>query len=341
MSRLREFLNEGAVHHSLIWLLLIIPHGLSSIYIASRTSLSWYFLNIIILDGEILIILYSTYYYLIPSLLRKAKYVIYFAWLASFILIYVVSAIALGRYFHERIGGAGSVSYFDFMLYLSDVVRYIIVAFLLFSLKEREDQKKKLKEMALEKLQMEINYLRAQINPHFLFNTLNNLYGLAVQKSDRTPDVIIKLSKMMEYMLRDFNGSKVLLERDVQHLHDYIEIEKIRFLDHSGVEFKCTGLIDGQMIEPLLLLPLVENAFKHGMSTLSRGGFVRIELHLTQEFINFKVRNNYKAGDRHKSSGSGLTNLQRRLQLFYPGVHSLRVTNSGDVHEAVLILNLT
>ncbi len=341
MNRLREYVKESAVYHLLIGLLLIVPHGLSSLYIANQTNLAWYFLNILILDGEILFILYATFYYLIPSVWRKGKYVLYYSLLALFILMYVFSAVALSRYFQARVGGTNSISYFDFVLYLSDVVRYIIIAFLLYSLKEREDQKKKLKEMALEKLRTEVNYLRAQINPHFLFNTLNNLYGLAVQKSDRTPDVIIKLSKMMEYMLHELNGSKVLLERDVQYLRDYVEIEKIRFRDHSGIEFRSTGSIDTQIIEPLLLLPLVENAFKHGMSTLSEGGFVTIDLHVSRQLLNFKVCNSYKAGDRHKSSGSGLTNLQRRLQLFYPGVHSLRVTNSGGVHEAVLTLNLT
>jgi len=181
--------------------------------------------------------------------------------------------------------------------------------------------------MSLEKLRAEVNYLRAQINPHFLFNTLNNLYGLSLQQSEKTPELIIRLSRMMDYMLYEVEGTKVLLQKDLENLLNYIEMERIRQGNNAVIYYDVEGEISNQLIEPLLFLPLVENAFKHGVNQLIEGAYLEVRLILKEDHLTFTVKNNYKAAKDRKQihQSLGLTNLRKRLELFYPERHLLDI----------------
>ena len=181
--------------------------------------------------------------------------------------------------------------------------------------------------MTMEKLRAEVNYLRAQINPHFLFNTLNNLYGLSLQQSPKTPELIIRLSRMMDYMLYEVEGTKVLLQRDLENLLNYIEMERIRQGNNALIYYDVEGEISNQLIEPLLFLPLVENAFKHGVNQIIEGAYLEVKVIIKEDHLSFTVKNNYKAGkDRDQVHQSlGLVNLRKRLELFYPGKHLLEI----------------
>jgi LytS/YehU family sensor histidine kinase len=181
--------------------------------------------------------------------------------------------------------------------------------------------------MTLEKLRAEVNYLRAQINPHFLFNTLNNLYGLALQQSGKTPELIIRLSRMMDYMLYEVEGTKVLLQKDLDNLLNYIEMERIRQGNNAVIHYGVEGKITNQLIEPLLFLPLVENAFKHGVNQIIDGAYLEVRLKLREDGLTFTVKNNYKTSKDRKQlhQSLGLSNLRKRLELFYPQRHLLEI----------------
>jgi LytS/YehU family sensor histidine kinase len=198
-----------------------------------------------------------------------------------------------------------------------------------------------IQKITVEKLHAEVDFLRAQVNPHFLFNVLNNLYALTLKKSELAPDVVLKLSEMMEYMLYDSTDEKVLLEKEVTYLKNYIELEQLRLRDESAIRLHVNALFDGQEIAPLLLLPLVENAFKHGLSTQSKNGWLTVKIGLHQSTLSVVVENAKAPVLVSKSKGGiGLGNLRKRLELLYPSRHHLAVEDKKDTFLVKLEIEL-
>jgi LytS/YehU family sensor histidine kinase len=228
--------------------------------------------------------------------------------------------------------------------YFFEFLRNVVISFLLYGLREKFFQEKQMGQIQLEKLTTEINYLKAQINPHFLFNTLNNLYGMALQKSDKTPEVILRLSKMMDYMLYDTDDAKVYLVKDIENLENYISLENIRQGNNAVINYTKQGDAGEQKIVPLIFLPLVENGFKHGVNEMIKGAYLDVLLTISGSSATLLVRNNYKTRveteAEEKRIGIGLTNLRRRLELFYHGKHLLNVNQTAFAYEAQLTIHL-
>lgn len=190
-----------------------------------------------------------------------------------------------------------------------------------------------------EKVQTELDYLKAQINPHFYFNTLNNLYGLALVKSDRTPDAILKLSKIMEYLIYDCKNDQIQLKKEIDYLRNYVELERLRLEETAKVKFLVEGLANGTVIAPLILLPLIENAFKHGSYNEERTYeiIIKISIDPASEKVQLVVKNTYDP-NQTKKGGSGIPNFQKRLNLLYPQKHQLTLDTSTGFHIATLEL---
>ena len=172
-------------------------------------------------------------------------------------------------------------------------------------------------EMLLEN---ELKYLRSQIQPHFFFNTLNNLYSLTIDKSDKAPNLILKLSDLMKYFLYETGKEYQTLENEVNHIKDYIEIERLRYDEALKIDFDIKGKTKNVMIKPLILIPLVENAFKHGARNSKTNGYINISLSSTKKYLDFKVENSFEKPTKkikEQIGGIGLTNLKKRLELNY------------------------
>lgn len=200
-------------------------------------------------------------------------------------------------------------------------------------------QQKNLRELEKEKFSAEMGLLKAQINPHFFFNTLNSLYALTLKGSDQASKVVLRLSNLMHYMLYEASAAKVLLNDEISHLENYIGIEQMRFADRLELSFQYSGDIAGKMIAPLLLLPFVENAFKHGIA--DDAGWVTINLKVAGNRLFLKVENSYTANNiKAKGHGLGLNNVKRRLELTYPGQYELQVSQHEETFEADLKVNL-
>jgi sensor histidine kinase YesM len=199
----------------------------------------------------------------------------------------------------------------------------------------------KRKEVENEKLTAELNFLKAQINPHFLFNTLNNLYYLAYTKSDNTTEVIAKLSQMMRYMIYDSNHSKVQLSKEVEYMENYISLERLRLNNQIPISFELKGNTENVWIAPLIFITFLENAFKHGVSNNNPGAWVNIKIELADNQCIYQVENSKldEGTEAHEKSGIGLQNVQRRLELSYPGKHQLVMENKKDSY--LVRLNLT
>lgn len=192
-----------------------------------------------------------------------------------------------------------------------------------------------------EKMNAELSYLKAQINPHFLFNTLNSIYSLAIQKSDETPTAIVKLSGMMRYVLSESANEFVSLEKEIIYIKNYIDLQKLRFEDAISLEFIIKGDSIGKKIAPLMLIPFIENAFKHGVNA-EEESLIKINIHITEETLFLSVFNKkvtINISEENKS-GLGIENTKNRLQLLYPEKHKLSIFDTENSFLVELSMNL-
>lgn len=196
-------------------------------------------------------------------------------------------------------------------------------------------------QLRAEKSEAELRALKGQIHPHFLFNTINNLYALARMKSPKTAPVALKLAHLLRYVLYESAKPDVRLEQEIQNLHDYVELEKIRF-DEDRLVVKMEVSLDdpNRTITPLLLLPLVENAFKHGVSEQRDQAWVNIDISLKNNVLEAKIENSKGPDLAPNPQGIGLQNVRRQLELLYPNRHQFRVSNTHDSFTAELRIDL-
>jgi len=201
-------------------------------------------------------------------------------------------------------------------------------------------QKEAAQEIIKKKLETELQFLKAQTNPHFLFNTLNNIYALARKKSDDTADVVMKLSKLLRFMLYEAQKERISIAAEIQVLNDYIELEKIRYSTNFKLNFSRSIDNDSQLIAPLILLPFVENAFKRGASESRFGSEINIDLKLTRGQLYFRIENS-KSEDKQSTQPEklGLNNIKRQLELLYPD-HELDIENWSTYFKVTLKINL-
>ncbi|WP_224999531.1 sensor histidine kinase [Cesiribacter sp. SM1] len=197
------------------------------------------------------------------------------------------------------------------------------------------------KQLEAEKLKAELQVLRAQVHPHFLFNTLNNLYSLALQQSVHTPEVVLKLSGLLRYMLYDCNAAKVPLWMELRLMYDYIELEKLRYGDRLDFSIDIEGDPAGSTIAPLLLLPFLENSFKHGASEQLDQAWISLSLRLRPNELRMKLMNGIvESPVRQSAHGIGLQNVQKRLMLLYPDKHELKIFREAEVFIVSLSVQL-
>jgi len=206
------------------------------------------------------------------------------------------------------------------MLFMSGFIKIALEWFK--SEKQRE-------ELKVEKLNAELKFLKSQINPHFLFNCLNTIYSLAHKQSAQTEHAILKLSTIMRYMIYESNEARVLLSHELKYLHDYIEIQRLRLPKDIEINYNLSGNADGVQIEPMLLVPFVENAFKHGIS-YTEDSFIDIDIATTEDMIRLTVKNSHFKERVAERGGIGLDNVLKRLALLYEHEHEIDMTETEN-----------
>lgn len=189
-----------------------------------------------------------------------------------------------------------------------------------------------------DKAKAELTLLKNQVDPHFFFNTLNNLYGLAVEKSDHAPAMILKLSDIMRYTIYDGRADYVSLEDEIAYLEDYIDLHKIRYRKQVNISFE-KDLPYLHKIAPLLLIVPLENAFKHGAESQVEDAFIALSVRTTANSIHYQVSNNYEL-EVGRETGIGLENLRKRLNLIYPNKHQLEITSTADIYTVSLEITI-
>ncbi len=328
--------------HLLFWVtFVIIPFFMFNFGGFHFTSESYYFMIQNVFNA---IVFYLAYFFLIPFVLKKRTlarplwYGLAFIIVLALIRFLVNPAVkdALGAFQNWPISEGRQIFYSMFwtvMFSLYSVIIYLSIEWF----KERNRRF----EMAREKQKSEIDLLKSQVNPHFLMNTLNNLYSLVYKGSDRAGDAVLKLSEIMRYMLYDTHEEKVPLENEIKYLKSFIELQLLRFPRKEFLEVEITGNPDGKMIAPMLLVPFVENAFKHGNKNLPGMG-INVNMNVKGSQLTFEV-NNFKASktvNKVEESGIGLKNIEQRLELQYPEKHELIITDGVDFYNVRLILEL-
>ncbi|MCC6754572.1 MAG: histidine kinase [Saprospiraceae bacterium] len=201
------------------------------------------------------------------------------------------------------------------------------------------------KELQTRNVETELQSLKNQINPHFLFNTLNNLYALTLKKSDLAPQVVLRLSDMMRYMLYECNESKVSIGQEMRYINNYLELERLRYASPSQITIDIDEDLSDLQIAPLLLIPFVENSFKHGMQTSLSDSFVKIKAvnkdgRLLFEVVNSKPPASPGQASPRPQGGVGLVNVKRRLELLYPERHQLEISDAPESYTARLTIDL-
>jgi LytS/YehU family sensor histidine kinase len=208
------------------------------------------------------------------------------------------------------------------------------------NLTQVEETKKletKILETQLKLKEQELHYLKMQIHPHFLFNTLNTMYGFALKKADETPEMILKLSNLLDYLLYKVDRPFVLLKDDIQHIQDYIELEKMRFNQTLNIDFKIENISDNLKIAPMLLIPFVENSFKHG--TLNSGKLdIKIRLSSNEKNVHFYIENTCNSLKKSEK-GIGLENIKKRLDLLYKNQYALNIYQNSILYKVDLKIN--
>lgn len=290
-----------------------------------------------------LIEFYICYLWVYPKFLKKNKTLqlitgIIFT-IAIFIgLRYLIEEVLYLKLFgfHNYAEGTTAWHYISDNIYWS--LAYIVLPAAVYGIEQSfksEQVNRKLKE---EVVKAELSFLKSQINPHFLYNTLNYVYSLAIPVSDQLANAVLRLSDLMRYTLNDSPDGKVSLDKEVEYLESYVALFKMRFEPKFYVDFTTDGITD-QKIASLILIPFVENAFKHGVVN-DETQPVRIKLKVQNKRLSFEVSNKISHSQKDHSSGVGMVNIHRRLDLIYPEKHELLISNNGNTYKSTLILNL-
>lgn len=345
--KLKKVATSIKIQHTIFWIAVI------ALMLYPDISTKKEFLPNQIIEDLITIFLialsvYSNLLLLIPRLLKKKRYVAYVSTLVlgligiSFIDIYF-SIEVFKKDFSSNFDPHTPVLIMQLILWLSSFIMilfFVIITTFLKLLRDwlkMQDNALKMKEMERQHLEAELKSLKAQINPHFLFNTLNNLYSLSLDNSPKTPEMILKLSDLMRYIIYECRENKVLAQKEMAFIANYLSLEKLRLGDSVVVTFDIIGEPNVE-IAPLLFINFIENAFKHGRKTQGSEIKVRFDFSVAQE-LNFLVENNVY-GDSVEMpngfSGIGIENVKKRLLLLYPHRHKLVITSDNKKYSVQL-----
>ncbi|MGD9993385.1 MAG: sensor histidine kinase [Salinivirgaceae bacterium] len=341
------------IHVSAWMILFLLPFAIFDVRLKSSFSL----FNLLFV-GKALVVFYLNYYLLVPRFLLQKKVFTYIIWVAL-----IVSALAfidsrqneIRRKPYETtinttipehpatapkagqpVNPPRMLGNVPFILMIIGVSTSLKLSQAWFQNEQTQQDIKK------EHLATELAFLKSQINPHFLFNSLNSIYSLAFKKSDLAPEAILRLSKIMRYVLDESPSTCVPLEKELDHLQDYVELQKLRLTEKTKLSFVVDNQASNQTIEPMLLVPFIENAFKHGADTTVQS-VITIKINISANQLVFQSTNTIaqrNPNQTEQDSGIGLKNVARRLQMLYPGHHKLEVVEEKNLYAVTLFLTL-
>lgn len=290
-------------------------------------------------------IVYFNLLYLIPTYLAKNRAFVYLLLLAIVVALITPLKIIV---FYAKFSGlpveyraslvANQYTFFlaNGLIALASTILKIITDWF------RQQQERQ--QLLTQNMQSELRFLRSQINPHFLFNTLNSLYALTLKKSDKAPEIVLKLSEIMRYMLYECNEKRVMLAKEVQYIRNHLDLERLRLPPNMDIIFFVDGEVNDQQIAPLMFIPFIENAFKHGLANHISDGFCHIRLKIDDRQVVFFIENSkpdrFVIQEFRRGGGIGLANIRQRLKLLYPDNHELKINDDPMAYSVELKIEL-
>ncbi|MBC7883956.1 MAG: histidine kinase [Saprospiraceae bacterium] len=339
--KLKSWTRHDSFYHLIFWMSLFVV-----MFVTSISSMGWVeaFLTDIVNVVFFALIAYFNYFILFPKYLKDKNLWWHFGALAlTSVLLTPIKTICL--YFISNGNNILQTHYVENQLYIFLSTFFVGTSTTIYKvMNDWLIQQRNKKDLESQTLQSELKFLKSQINPHFLFNTLNSLYALTLKKSDLAPEIVLKLSEMMRYMLYECNEKEVPLRKEINYMQNYLELEKLRHGAKMLIDFKINGHIDGQKISPLILIPFIENSFKHGINNQVSQGFVNLELNVMEHDIQMIIENSKstsrpKIGEK-RTGGIGLVNVKRRMDILYADHHHLEIKESPNTYKIELNLNL-
>ena len=293
---------------------------------------------------DLVVMVYITNSLLIPSFLYKKKYGLF---VLLFLLMILISSVikmhVVGRLTHDPtifiLSGDLKARIYD------NVIPHFFLVIAGASFKLMFDQinlQKKMAELAKDKAEAELNFLKSQINPHFLFNSLNSVYFLIDKNNSDARQALHTFSDMLRYQLYEANGEKIPIEKEIGYLQDYVHLQQLRKDENYKVQFNCSQEVKNFSIEPLLLIPFVENAFKHISHKTNGDNFVKLDMTRSNGYFEFVAENSCEKGiyTTEQHGGIGMNNVKRRLELLYPNTHQLKIDDNEDTFKIYLRLKI-
>lgn len=293
-------------------------------------------------------VVYFGLYYVIPKLLFNKKYIrSAVAWV---LMMFIGAILQRSLTYYSSIPLLGiydvNIPFFDPSEILHNVININAVMIIPFAVKLYSyslEKENRILSLSQEKIQAELQFLRSQIQPHFFFNVLNDLYAMALKRSDKTPEMILKLSDLMRYVLQESVAECVPVEKEINYIRNYIDLEQLRYGKRFSVQLQVKSDTVGYKIAPLLLLPFVENAFKHSTTNETSGAWINIELIVNEHEMQFRVSNSFDPEAEklnNISSGIGIKNVCHRLDILYPGRYTFDVETLAQSYISTLKIQL-
>ncbi len=293
---------------------------------------------------------YIIVYYLVPKFFVKKKYA-FFALnlLLLYIIIMGLGFLLISLPLKSLTHAVGTTKEHPYIFLRGSIIRFFgnppLICGLLLSLKTLKTWHQKQLEnetLTKEKANAELQLLKAQIHPHFLFNTLNNIYSFTLTKSPQAAELVQKLSDMLNYMITECDSIMVPVEKEIQLLKDYIGLEKVRYGDRLDIQMHLTGDCENCMIAPLLMIPFVENSFKHGASLMRGKQWMHLVININENDLEFNLSNSKpsKPNAIKNKNGIGLLNVQKRLDLLYPNKHQLQINSTDNTFSVYLKIEI-
>jgi len=294
---------------------------------------------------------YINLYFLVPKFLKQKHYIFYIFWL---IVLLTFASLIIQFLFiyplHKLFGNSEQFVSFDSTLhsaFLFATFVYVTTTSFLKFIKEWlsiQDLNLKLVKSERQKLEAELKSLKSQLNPHFLFNSLNNIYSLALIKSDKVPELILKLSDLMRHIIYESKENYISLEKEIEFVDNFIALQKIRIADQSRIKYSIIGDIPSGKIAPLLFEPFIDNSFKHGLPGTDTSDFITINFDFSKsDYIQFQLENNFEDSEYSvkNSSGIGIENVKQRLKFLYNSTeYNLTINKENQIFSVSLQLKM-
>jgi two-component system, LytTR family, sensor kinase len=328
--------------HVIFWIATIVFHMFTRLYLINKAGFSEFLIEIVTRNALLAVIIYVNLLVLIPRFAQKKKWFLYVVLLLVDFSFYVSAKNIHDVYLYGHIIGDPTRSQFlsNSFYNLSIAIFYMAFSVALQLSHEWYAQRELIRRIEVEKLNTELDYLKAQINPHFLFNSINTIYFQIDKHNTTARETLSSFSEMLRYQLYECNGKEIPVEKEVAYLKSYVDLQRYRKDENYEISFSCSGL-EGFTIAPLLLIPFVENAFKH-VSHKPSGNEIKIALARKGEIFSVTIANTKDTPRRVNGEGQGigLKNVMRRLELLYKDRHSLSVHDKDDRFEVTLELRL-